>query len=119
MKSQRYLTGLVVLCGMIGVAATALADGAKLIVVTNNTSYTLTAMYASPSASSSDWDTSANLLAAGQTIAPGQTTAVTIADGVDHCHYDVMGILYGVAQSAYQYRIDACEGGTWNISIPY
>jgi hypothetical protein len=38
---------------------------------------------------------------------------------VDHCHYDVMGVLYGVAQYAYQYEIDACDGGRWNISVPY
>jgi hypothetical protein len=118
MKSLRYLTALVVLFGVIGVTTTAPAD-TKLIVVTNSTSYTLTAMYASPSAWTSDWNTSTNLLSPGQTIAPGQTTPVTISDGVDHCHYDVMGVLYGVAQYAYQYEIDACDGGRWNISVPY
>lgn len=99
---------------MIATAPGAFADGAKTVTVINNTSYTMNEFYASPSVDSS-WDTSTNLFA-GQTIAPGQTTTITIADGLDHCHYDLMGVLYGAAEHAYQYQVNACEGESWTVS---
>jgi hypothetical protein len=112
MKSLSYLS--VFLLFVIANVPTAVADGGKSVTVTNNTTYTLSEFYASPSADSA-WDTSTNLMA-GQTVAPGQSITITIADGVEHCHYDLMAVLYGAAEYAYQYSVDACEGGSWSIS---
>ena len=112
MKSLRYLSVLLVLFAMASVPA--FADRTKTVMVTNNTSLNLTEFYASPSADSS-WDTTNNLLA-GQTLAPGQSTTITIADGEHHCHYDLMAILYGSAEYAYQYEVDTCSGGSWAVS---
>ena len=116
MKSVRYLSALFALAGVIGAAGAALADP-KTVVLTNNTSYALNSLYASPSDDSS-WNMANNLLNPGQTISPGQTASVTFDDDTGHCHYDLMAILYGAAQFAYQYEVDVCEGGYWYISPP-
>src|SRR5208337_5088130 len=108
MKPLRYLFAILVIFGVTR-ATSALAHGSKSVVVTNNTAYTMTNFYASPS-SSSDWSSSTDLLA-GQTLAPGQQTTFNINDGTHHCHYDLMAILYGAAQYAYQYEVNACHGG--------
>jgi hypothetical protein len=112
MKILKYLW---VLSGLFFIAAisVARADGGKTIIVTNNTSFTMTEFYASPSVDSS-WENTVNLLA-GQAIAPGQTTTITIADGIYHCHYDLMGVLYGSAEHAYQYSMNACRGESWTV----
>ena len=114
MKSLLYLSAFVVLFGMAS-ATSALADGGKTVVVTNSTSYTIGEFYASPSDRSA-WDTSDNLIA-GQTVGPGQSTTVTIADGQDDCAYDLMAVLYGASQHAYQYQVDTCSGGSWTVSV--
>jgi hypothetical protein len=115
MKSFTYLSVLLVLFTMAGVPS-AVADHAKTVSVTNSTTYTMSEFYASPSGSSS-WDTSNNLLA-GQTIGPGQSTTITIADGEDDCNYDLMAVLYGAAEHAYQYQVNACNGDSahWTVS---
>jgi hypothetical protein len=114
MKSLRYLPVLVVLFMTTSVPG-AVANGTKAVKVTNNTTYTMSELYAS-SSDSSDWDTSNNLLA-GQTVTPGQSTTITIADGLSACTYDLMAILYGATQHAYQYKVDACDddGGRWTV----
>jgi hypothetical protein len=89
------------------------ASRAKAVSVTNNTSYTMSEFYASASDNSS-WSTDTNLLA-GQTIAPGQTATIVISDGLATCRYDLMAVLYGAAQHAYQYRVNACRGGSWTL----
>jgi hypothetical protein len=112
MKSLRYWPVLLLLfipTGVSGIAAATI----KTVTITNSTAYAMSEFYASPSVNSS-WDTTNNLLA-GQTVAPGQTTTITIADGVNHCHYDLMAVLYGSAEHAYQYRVDACDGGSWTV----
>jgi hypothetical protein len=103
----------VLLLFAIGGAQYAVASGAKAVIITNNTPYTLSELYASGSDSSS-WDTSNNLLG-GQSLAPAQATTVTIADGLAACNYDLMAILYGSAEHAYRYQIDACNGGSWSV----
>jgi hypothetical protein len=113
MNRVSYFLALLPLITMIA-ATSATADGGKNIVVVNNTPYTVNELYASGSDSSS-WDTTNNLLA-GQTVAPGQQTTVNIADTSSECDYDLMGVLYGAAQHAYQYQVNACSGGTWTIS---
>ena len=113
MKSLRHMSVLLVLFTTISVPR-AIADGHKNVVVTNSTTYMMTEFYASPTANT-DWDTSNNLLA-GQSIGAGQVTTIPIADGLEHCHYDLMAVLYGEAEHAYQYDIDTCHGGTWNVS---
>ncbi len=115
MKSLRLVSSLLLLVGMIGIGSSTLADS-KTVVVTNSTSYTLTGFFASPSVSTSDWDTSNNLLG-GATLGPGQTTTITIADGLARCHYDLMGILYGITQYAYSYSVNACDHGSWSITV--
>ena len=112
MKSLKYLSVLLLLT--MATAPSAVAFPTKTVTVTNNTSLTLSEFYASPSADSG-WDTSNNLLA-GQTLGPGQSTTITIADGEHHCHYDLMAILYGSAEYAYQYEVDTCAGGSWAVS---
>lgn len=111
MKPLRYLLVLIVL-SMTANLSNALADS-KTVTVTNNTTYTMSEFYAS-SSDSSGWDTGNNLLT-GQTVGPGQATTITIADSLAACNYDLMAVLYGATQHAYQYHINACEGGTWNV----
>ena len=113
MKRVSYFLALLPLITMIA-ATSATADSGKTVVVVNNTPYTVNEFYASGSDSSS-WDTTNNLLA-GQTVAPGQQTTVNIADTGSECDYDLMAVLYGAAQHAYQYQVNACSGGTWTIS---
>ncbi len=113
MKRVARLLALVPLFAMIA-AANATADGGKTVVVVNNTPYTVNQLYASGS-DTSGWDTTNNLLA-GQTVAPGQQTTITIADTSSECDYDLMAVLYGAAQYAYQYQVNACSGGTWTIT---
>ena len=112
MKRLGYLFAILVLFNLTGVTS-AMAYRNKSVVVTNNTAYTMTNFYASPS-SSSDWSSSTDLLA-GQTLAPGQQITFNLNDGTRHCHYDLMAILYGAAQYAYQYEVNACEGGSWAV----
>ena len=106
MKSTRCLTALLVLFSMIGVSSGDANQG-KSVILTNNTSYTVNEFYASASDSSA-WDTSNNILT-GQTVGPGQQTTITIPDASDTCDYDLMAVLYGAAQHAYQYQINACQ----------
>ena len=115
MKSIRKIAVLIVLFSIVGVTA-ALADDPKSVVVTNNTSYTMTQFYASSSDSSS-WDTTNNLFA-GQSLGPGQQTTITINDsgGDDECNYDLMAVLYGTTQAAYTYSVNTCGGGSWSIT---
>ena len=113
MKSVRFLPPVILLAAL----AYAPVAMAKNITVTNNTTYTMTQLYASSTYHSSDWSSSSNLLTA-QTIGPGQTTTIPISDGTDYCHYDFMGILYGAAQAAYQYTVNTCDGNSaqWQVS---
>jgi len=112
MKPSKRLLVVLVLAAMTH-ASYAIASRAKAVNVTNNTSYTMSEFYASASDSSS-WNTSNNLLA-GQTIAPRQTITIIISDGLATCHYDLMAVLYGSAQHAYQYRVNACRNGSWTL----
>jgi len=115
MKSLKYLSVFLVLFATTSVP-NAVADHAKTVVVSNNTTYTLTECYAS-SSDSAAWDTTNNLIA-GQSIGPGQSTNVTIADGSDECTYDLMGVLYGAAEHAYTYQVNTCNGDSahWSVS---
>ena len=114
MRLFRFATVLAMLAFLGGSPKISLADfHSKQVIVTNSTVYTMTEFYASPSANSS-WDTTTNLLL-GQSIAPGQTSTITISDGIDHCHYDLMAVLYGNAEYAYTYEVNTCAGGTWNV----
>jgi hypothetical protein len=112
MKSFKYLPVLVGFSFLFA-NPVATADGSKSVIVNNDTSYTMTELYASPSVNSS-WDGASNLLN-GQPISPGQVSTITFADGVDHCHYDLMAVLYGSAEHAYQYSVNACSGGSWTV----
>jgi hypothetical protein len=118
MKSTRQIV-LFLLFSIAGMRGAAIAGNPRTVVVTNNTSYTMTEFFASPSSSDSDWDTTNNLFT-GQTLAPGQQTTITIDSGNDgdhHCHYDLMAVLYGTTQAAYTYSVDTCGGGgSWSIT---
>jgi hypothetical protein len=115
MKSIRSIAAMIVLFSVTCVSST-IADNSKSVVVTNNTTYTMTEFYASTSDSSS-WDTTTNLFA-GQSLAPGQQATINIAGSGDdeECTYDLMAILNGATQAAYAYSINTCGGGTWSIS---
>jgi hypothetical protein len=117
MKSFRFASALLIAAAMIGTGGRSIADSVKNVVVTNGTPYTLTAFYASPTRSGAgDWSGAANLLA-GNTVGPGQTKTIFISDGLTYCHYDLMGILYGITQAAYAYSVNSCDGGSWNITV--
>lgn len=111
---MKLLRCLSVLLFLASAAPLAIADSPKSVTVTNNTTYTMSEFYAS-SSDSSDWDTTNNLLA-GKTVAPGQATTIAIADGLNACNYDLMAVLYGATQHAYQYHVNACDEGSWTIS---
>ena len=115
MKSLKYLSALLVLSAVTNVSST-IADSSKKVTVINNTTYTLSEFYAS-SSDAGTWDTTNNLIA-GQTVGPGQSTTVTIADGLDECTYDLMAVLYGAAEHAYQYQVNTCNGDSahWSVS---
>jgi hypothetical protein len=113
MKLLRYLPIFLVLFGVTGVTG-AIADNSQSVVVINNTSYTLTEFYASD-VDSSSWDTSNNLLS-GQSVGPGQQTTINISGDNGDCSYDLMAVLYGAAQHAYQYQVNTCDGGSWTIN---
>ena len=113
----KYLTAFMALLMVTGASTAIATNNTKQVTVTNNTTYSLTEFYVSPSDSSADWNTDNNLLG-GQIIAPGNSLTVTIADGLDECTYDLMGVLYGVAEHAYQYQINTCNGNSanWNVT---
>lgn len=115
MRSLRLLSALLLLFSMAGV--TSAIAGANVVVVTNSTSYTMSEFYVSPS-DASTWDTTNNLIT-GTTILPGQTSTIDVTNVLKanpgDCNYDLMGVLYGATQFAYKYRVDACEGDSWNI----
>jgi hypothetical protein len=114
MKSIHKLAAMVVLFSVVGVSS-AMASTTKSVVVTNNTSYTMTQFYASSSDASS-WDTTNNLFA-GQSLAPGQQATIDVSSaGGDDCNVDLMAVLYGATQAAYTYSVNACGGGSWSIS---
>jgi hypothetical protein len=96
----------------------ALAGQAKTVTVINNTSYAMNEFYAS-SSGAADWNLDHNLLA-GQTLASGQSITFTLATGgggdSGSCDYDLMAVLYGAAEHAYAYQVNACSNGTWTIS---
>ena len=106
---------MVVLFSVVGVSA-AMATNLKTVVVTNNTSYTMTQFYASSSDAAS-WDTTNNLFA-GHSLAPGQQTTISLGSsgGDDNCNYDLMAVLYGATQAAYTYSVNACASGRWSIT---
>jgi hypothetical protein len=116
MKSVRFLPPVIIVMAIAYLPA-AMADNSKNITVTNNTTYTMTELYASSTYHGTDWSSSANLLS-GQSIGPGQSATIAISDGTDYCHYDFMGVLYGAAQAAYQYTINTCDSGSahWSVS---
>ena len=120
MKSLRILTALVLLGLGASIAATcASAAVTATITVTNTTTYTMSEFYLS-SSDAADWDTTTNLIA-GLPILPGQSGTINVSlknNGDDHgaCNYDLMGVLYGAAQFAYQYQVDVCAGPTWTIT---
>ena len=114
MKSIVKIAAMIVLFGIGGVSA-ALASNVKSVVVTNNTSYTMTQFYASSSAASG-WDTTTNLFA-GQSLAPGQQATIDVSSaGGSDCTLDLMAVLYGATQAAYTYSVNACGGGSWSIT---
>ena len=113
MKNRRYIVASVLLVGILGTGH-ANADSTKKVVIVNNTQYTVNELYASGS-DSSNWDTTNNLLT-GLTIGAGQQSTVNVPDVEGQCDYDLMAVLYGAAQHAYQYQVNACNGDTWTIS---
>ena len=118
MKLSSWLLPILViaLC-MIAIFSGMVRASTRSVVVTNNTPYTLSSFYASATYSTAtDWSGDPDLLA-GSTVAPGQTVTIPISDGSYHCHYDLMGILYGYTQAAYTYAVDSCDGGSWNITV--
>jgi hypothetical protein len=111
LKPVRYLSASLALCGLLA-SANAYADQGKSVVVVNQTSYTLVSFYASTS-DAPGWDMTNDLMAGLTLPAGGQTTIQVAGDG---CQYDLMAILDGASQAAYQYQVDACDGGTWTIT---
>ena len=119
MKSMGKIAAMIVLLGIAG-GSTAIA-GSKNVVVTNNTSYTMTEFYAS-SEDASTWNVSpinnllTQLLGLGSLL-PGQQITIDLGLlGIDDCKYDLMAVLSGTTQAAYKYSVDACDGDSWAIN---
>jgi hypothetical protein len=114
MKSLRYLLPILALFIVTNVPG-AIADSRKSVTVTNDTSYVMYEFFASDSDNAA-WDESNNLLA-GQSIAAGQTSTITVNDGLDTCTYDLMAVLYGSSEYAYQYQVNLCNGDSahWDV----
>ncbi|GEM_PF-6251174 len=110
MKPLRYLSVLLLAIGMTFTSAR--ASNNVTMQVTNNTPYTMTEFYASGSDVSS-WSTT-NLIA-GQSLAPGQSMTINVGSA-DNCTFDVMAVLYGASQYAYQYSVNPCQGQGWTIT---
>src|ERR1700733_10349510 len=115
MKFLKFVPPIAVAIAL-SAAPSAMANQTKNITVTNSTTYTMTELYASSTYNATDWSGSSNLLS-GQSIAPGQSMTIPIADGTNYCHYDFMGVLYGAAQRSYQYTIDTCHGDSANWTV--
>jgi hypothetical protein len=115
MKPLKFLPPVLILIALTSTAV--MADSAKSVTIVNNTTYTMTQLYASSTYHSDSWSGATNLLTS-QSVGPGQTLNVPISDGTDYCHYDFMGILYGAAQTSYQYVIDTCDSGNnvWTVT---
>jgi len=111
MKPLRFISVLLFTLGMS--FTNARATNNVSVQVTNSTQYTMTQFYASDSEASS-WDTSNNLIS-GQSLGPGQSMTVNIGDA-EHCTFDLMAVLYGTSQYAYQYSVNPCNGDSWTIS---
>jgi hypothetical protein len=115
MKSLRNLAAFLALFSLTGLSPA--FAGTKSVVLVNSTSYTIYAFYAS-SSDASAWDTTDNLLGT-QSIAPGAQVTVNIPDTSSECSYDLMAILYGTEQYAYDYSVNACDSNaTWTIANP-
>ena len=111
MKALKIASVLMLVVGMS--FASARATNTIQVQVSNNTQYTMTQFYASSSDATS-WDTSNNLIA-GQSLAPGQSMTITLGSA-DACTYDLMAVLYGASQYAYQYSVNPCQGQGWTIT---
>lgn len=122
MKSIRNIAAMIVLFSITGVT-TSIA-GTKSVVVTNNTSYTMTEFYASSSDSATWTINPINNLLVGlsglvNTLLPGAHTTINIigsGGGDDGCDYDLMAVLQGATQAAYTYSVNTCDGGSWSIA---
>jgi hypothetical protein len=112
MKSLKFICATLILFSLTRIPFAFASQGS--VVVTNNTNYTMTEFYASPSDASS-WSTTSNLFS-GQSLAPGQQTTISIDTTSGGCTYDLMAVLYGAAQYAYTYQVNVCSGGAWSIS---
>lgn len=114
MKLFRNWLTLFILLGLARVASA----GTLSAVVVNSTPYTIYQIYAS-SSDSSGWDMTNNLIS-GQSIPAGGQVTVNIgstnSNSGDACDYDLMGVLYGTSQYAYEYTFNACNNGTWTIT---
>ena len=122
MKWLSSMAVLLALFSLTGItSAIAGSGGGPNVVLTNNTSYTVNELYASGS-DVSGWDVSpSNNLLNGQIVQPGQSVTISIpgSGGDGGCSYDLMAVLYGASQYAYQYQVNACDGGGWTISSSF
>ena len=110
MKLLRFVPVLLLAVGLTFTSARATNN--VTVQVTNSTQYTMTEFYASES-DASGWNN--NNLIAGQSLAPGQSTTITLGQ-VDGCTYDLMAVLFGASQYAYQYSVNPCQGQGWTIT---
>jgi hypothetical protein len=121
-RKMKYIGAMIVLFSLAN-ATTAFA-GTKSVVVTNNTSYTMTEFYASSSDSATWTINPLNNLLIGlsglvNTLLPGAQTTINIigtGGGEDGCEYDLMAVLQGATQAAYTYSVNTCDGGSWSIA---
>ena len=116
---MKFIRSLIAFVALLSVTGATSAFAGNTVVVTNSTTYTVYELYSS-SSSASGWTTGSgyNLITANPLL-PGQTATFTIPGGGgddNQCLFDLMGVVYGSDQHAYQYGVDACNGGTWTIA---
>lgn len=82
----------------------------RVVIIDNETSYPMTALYAS-NVDTNDWEE--NLLR-GRSVRSGRMIEVDIDDGSGHCYYDLKAV-FGNASSAVRSNLNVCTAESWTI----
>lgn len=107
---RNLILASLVLVGLAGVPGLANAEDLKF-TLTNHSSRAIENFYTSP-ANTTDWQED---VLGEDTIAPGQSDEITVADGSTQCIYDMRFIMDDKAELVEQ-AIDLCKLGEYTLS---